>query len=68
MQQKIVAAEGGTYDGTKFIQPETVAKAIIDALTMTPDATPTEIMIRPRPNGHDGPNGHNGPSNAGLGK
>lgn len=62
MQQKIVAAEGGTYDGTKFIQPETVAKAIIDALTMTPDATPTEIMIRPRPNGHDGP------SNAGLGK
>lgn len=68
MQQKIVAAEGGTYDGTKFIQPATVAKAIIDALTMTPDATPTEIMIRPRPNGHDGPNGHNGPSNAGLGK
>ncbi|MFP7663968.1 MAG: SDR family oxidoreductase [Corynebacterium pyruviciproducens] len=54
MQEKIVAAEGGTYDGTKFIQPETVAKAIIDALTMTPDATPTEIMIRPRPEGYHG--------------
>ena len=55
MQQKIVAAEGGTYDGTKFIQPETVATAIMGALATTPDATPTEIMIRPRPNGHDGP-------------
>ncbi|MHA6528306.1 SDR family oxidoreductase [Corynebacterium pyruviciproducens] len=55
MQEKIVAAEGGTYDGTKFIQPETVATAIIDALAMTPDATPTEIMIRPRPEGYHGP-------------
>ena len=55
MQQKIVAAEDGTYDGTKFIQPATVATAIIDALTMTPDATPTEIMIRPRPEGYHGP-------------
>ena len=55
MQEKIVAAEGGTYDGTKFIQPATVATAIIDALTMTPDATPTEIMIRPRPEGYHGP-------------
>ncbi|MDK7215407.1 SDR family oxidoreductase [Corynebacterium pyruviciproducens] len=62
MQQKIVAAEGGTYDGAKFIQPETVTTAIMGALATTPDATPTEIMIRPRPNGHDGP------SNAGLGK
>ena len=48
MQEKIVASEGGAYDGSKYIQPATVARAIMDALAMTPDATPTEMMIRPR--------------------
>lgn len=48
MQERIVAKEGGVYDGSRYIQPATVAQAIIHALEMTRDATPTEIMIRPR--------------------
>ena len=48
MQEAIVAQEGGTYDGSRFIQPDTVARAILSALTTPPDATPTEIMLRPR--------------------
>ncbi|MHA6555657.1 SDR family oxidoreductase [Corynebacterium pyruviciproducens] len=71
MQQKIVATEGGTYDGAKFIQPATVATVIMGALATTPDTTPTEIMIRPRAtnvarHSNDGPNGHDGATGVAL--
>ncbi|MBY6411974.1 SDR family oxidoreductase [Rhodococcus sp. BP-252] len=48
MQRAIVAHEGDDYDGSKFLQPETVALAIRNAVDTPADAHPTEIVIRPR--------------------
>ena len=49
MQRAIVADEGGTYDPGAFLTPESVAAAIRQALDATPDAHPTEVVLRPRP-------------------
>lgn len=48
MQRRIVADEGGTYDAAAYLRPESVAEAVRAAITATPDAHPTEIVIRPR--------------------
>ncbi|MBC3194551.1 SDR family oxidoreductase [Pseudonocardia sp. C8] len=59
MQQRVVAHErsaggasiglsGGEYDGSRFLRPESVAAAVQAALTTTPDAHLTEIVLRPR--------------------
>ncbi|SNT16252.1 NADP-dependent 3-hydroxy acid dehydrogenase YdfG [Rhodococcoides kyotonense] len=48
MQRAIVAHEGDEYDGSKFLQPDTVARAIRNAIDTPADAHPTEIVIRPR--------------------
>ena len=49
MQRAIVADEGGTYDPGAVLTPESVAAAIRQALDATPDAHPTEVVLRPRP-------------------
>lgn len=48
MQRAIVASEGGTYDSSSYLAPESVAAAIRQALESTPDVDPTEIVLRPR--------------------
>lgn len=47
MQQAIVAAEGRDYRPEDFLRPESVAAAVLAAVTATPDAHITEISIRP---------------------
>jgi NADP-dependent 3-hydroxy acid dehydrogenase YdfG len=49
MQRAIQATEGYDYDPARFIRPESVAAAVLTAITATPDAHLTEIMIRPGP-------------------
>ncbi|MEQ3554977.1 SDR family oxidoreductase [Pseudonocardia nematodicida] len=48
MQRGVVAHEGGTYDGSRFLRPESVAAAVLAALTATREAQLTEIMVRPQ--------------------
>lgn len=47
MQQEIVAMEGGDYDGSQFLVPETVAAAVVAAIHTPADAHPEEIVLRP---------------------
>ena len=55
MQEAIVAAEnaavggGPAYDGRRFLSPDTVARAVGNAVRTPADAHPTEIMLRPIP-------------------
>ena len=47
MQRHVVAQEGGgEYDGSTFLRPESVAAAVLTALTATRDAHLTEIVLR----------------------
>lgn len=48
MQRAIVTFEGGEYDGSRFLAPATVARAIRQAVETPADAHPTEIVLRPR--------------------
>lgn len=48
MQRAIVAAEGGTYDPSAHLSPDSVATAVRHALDSGPDAHPTEVVLRPR--------------------
>ncbi|MDJ0393596.1 SDR family oxidoreductase [Rhodococcus sp. G-MC3] len=48
MQRAIVEHEGGTYDGSKFLQAGTVAAAVRNAVDTPADAHPTEIVLKPR--------------------
>ncbi|NKQ59230.1 SDR family oxidoreductase [Amycolatopsis sp. K13G38] len=50
MQQSVVASEGGEYRPEQYLRPESVAAAVLGAVTATPDAHPTEIVVRPRGN------------------
>ncbi|GAB3144531.1 SDR family oxidoreductase [Microbispora hainanensis] len=47
MQRRIRAQEGGPYEPGKYLEPESVARAVLAALTATPDAHVTEITVRP---------------------
>lgn len=49
MQRQIVAAEGGTYNPSAYLHPDSVAAAIQQAIDSSADAHPTEIVLRPRP-------------------
>lgn len=49
MQRSVVRQEGGVYDGSQFLRPESVAAAVLAAVTATPDAQLTEIVLRPQP-------------------
>jgi NADP-dependent 3-hydroxy acid dehydrogenase YdfG len=48
MQRAVVAHEGGEYDAGRFLRPESVARAVLLAVTVPPDADVTELSIRPR--------------------
>ncbi|MGE2722397.1 SDR family oxidoreductase [Mycolicibacterium celeriflavum] len=48
MQEGLVAYEGGEYDPSRFLSPETVAKVIADAVHTPPDAHLHEVVVRPR--------------------
>lgn len=48
MQRGIVASEGGDYNPAAYLTPESVAAAIRQSLEATPDAHPTEVILRPR--------------------
>ena len=47
MQQSVVAHEGGAYDGSRFLRPESVAAAVLAAVTASRDAHLTEVVLRP---------------------
>lgn len=48
MQERIVAGEGREYRGSDFLRPESVAQAVLSAVTAGDDAHVTEVSIRPR--------------------
>jgi short-subunit dehydrogenase len=48
MQEKVHAQEGKDYDAGAWIRPETVAESILGVLDLGPDATVTDLAIRPR--------------------
>jgi len=47
MQEKVHEQEGGTYDSSRWIRPETVAQTILHVLDLPPDATIPEVTVRP---------------------
>ncbi len=47
MQRELVAFEGGKYDPTKFLKPETVAGAVADVVATPPDGHVHEVVLRP---------------------
>ena len=49
MQEKVHAQEGTEYDESDWIDPATVAEAILHVLDLPADATITDVTIRPRP-------------------
>jgi len=49
MQREIVAGEGREYDPGEFLRPETVARAVRQAVETPRDGHPTEIVLRPVP-------------------
>ncbi|MGV0714633.1 SDR family oxidoreductase [Mycolicibacterium sp. XJ662] len=48
MQEGLVAYEGGQYDPSRFLSPETVARVIADAVSSPPDGHIHEVIVRPR--------------------
>lgn len=48
MQQAVAAAEGIDYDPDDYLRPESVASAVLAAISATPDAHPTDVIVRPR--------------------
>ncbi|MGV0871458.1 SDR family oxidoreductase [Mycolicibacterium sp. XJ879] len=48
MQERLVAYEGGQYDPSRFLLPETVARVIADAVSSPPDGHIHQVIIRPR--------------------
>ena len=48
MQQELVAYEGGEYDATRFLTPQTVARVVAQVVATPPDAHTHQVVIRPR--------------------
>jgi short-subunit dehydrogenase len=48
MQEEVHAHEGKEYDATQWVRPETVADAILGVLDLGPDATITDVTVKPR--------------------
>jgi NADP-dependent 3-hydroxy acid dehydrogenase YdfG len=48
MQRDLVAYEGGEYDPARFLTPQTVAAAVVQAITTPPDGHTHQVVIRPR--------------------
>ncbi|MDQ0378290.1 SDR family oxidoreductase [Amycolatopsis thermophila] len=49
MQQAIVAGEGRQYAPGEYLRPDSVAAAVLSAVTASPDAHITDVTVRPRP-------------------
>jgi short-subunit dehydrogenase len=49
MQAAVHEQEGAHYDPSRFIDPESVATAILTALDLPADATMTDVTVRPGP-------------------
>jgi NAD(P)-dependent dehydrogenase (short-subunit alcohol dehydrogenase family) len=49
MQRGVVAHEGGTYRPDAYLRAESVAGAVLLAVTAPADAALTELMLRPAP-------------------
>jgi short-subunit dehydrogenase len=47
MQEKVHAQEGATYDASRWIRPETVARTILHVLDLPTDTTIPEVTVRP---------------------
>jgi short-subunit dehydrogenase len=47
MQEKVHRQEGKDYDASAWIRPETVADAILHVLDLPPDATISDLTVRP---------------------
>jgi NADP-dependent 3-hydroxy acid dehydrogenase YdfG len=47
MQRELVAFEGGQYDPTKYLRPETVATTVVNVLATPPDGHLHEVVLRP---------------------
>lgn len=47
MQRAVRAAESADYEPERYLRPESVADAVLSAVRATPDAHPTEIVLRP---------------------
>ncbi|WP_410634702.1 SDR family oxidoreductase [Amycolatopsis sp. cmx-4-83] len=48
MQQEIFKGEGRDYDTTHLLRADSVATAVVTAVSATPDAHQTDITLRPR--------------------
>jgi NADP-dependent 3-hydroxy acid dehydrogenase YdfG len=48
MQRDLVAYQGGEYDPSRFLRPETVAQIVADAVAAPADAHLHEVVVRPR--------------------
>jgi NADP-dependent 3-hydroxy acid dehydrogenase YdfG len=47
LQRALVANEGGDYDPDRYLRPESVATVVVAAVSASPDAHLTEIVLRP---------------------
>lgn len=47
MQRSVVEQEGGVYNAAAYLRPESVAGAVLLAVTAPPDAALTELVLRP---------------------
>ncbi|GAA0368329.1 SDR family oxidoreductase [Microbispora corallina] len=47
MQRDVRAQEGGPYEPGRYLDADSVARAVLAAVTATPDAHVTEITVRP---------------------
>lgn len=48
MQKGLVAYEGGSYDPSRFLSPQSVAHVVAQAVHSPPDAHVHEVIVRPR--------------------
>lgn len=48
MQRELVAFEGGEYDPSDFLTPDTIAGVVADVVATPPDGDVHEVVIRPR--------------------
>jgi NADP-dependent 3-hydroxy acid dehydrogenase YdfG len=47
MQRAVKEYEGDAYDASRYLRPESVAAAVLAAVTASPEAHLTEIVVRP---------------------
>lgn len=47
MQRAVRATEGGRFEPERYLRPESVAGAVLVAITAPPDAHLTEVVLRP---------------------